>query len=441
MNGLIPNNYKAIAAVLSFVFLLGLITIGCEKNDPSEPRTGDLQVAFAVPGDIAAVQVDLYLGDYRSGDPLESRVLEPDGLVTLFENLTADDDYYVTAEAWDAGDDMVVYSGVAAVSPKRDVTKMLTMLLHQSYLNIATYNDAPRILAVEMDGPAVSAAEMNPNADPKVYVAAPKENESITLTVAAADQDADDLTFTWSVKDGPSPMDQDVGTVTQSDSTSVEWSHDVAGEYYAHIEVKDDRGGVSYFTFNLFVWDGTSVMEPSLKFNSLPSIALDAYVMMYGELPDFSDALIMLAASTWDPDGNPVTSTHWTEDCAAHLADGSQSARSLLIPMGKEECATAFTACDSIGCNQSAMDLSISCTTLSPGFDATEPGSFPINNCFNPPPCDPTAPHAPNYPGECVTNDWECGVGFDGCNYLDFCGTCPDAGVCEDHVCIPNGDL
>jgi hypothetical protein len=172
-------------------------------------------------------------------------------------------------------------------------------------------------------------------------------------------------------------------------------------------------------------------MEPSLKFNSLPSIALDAYVMIYGELPDFSDTLIVLESISWDPDGSPVA-TEWTEDCAANLTGDSRSMNVLLIPTEYELCSTAFTACDNFGCNRSTMDLDISCATLSNAFDPSFPDARPINDCF-------LSPYPPV--NECVDYGWECGMGFVESLGEVSCGTCPDAGVCEDNVCIPSGDL
>jgi hypothetical protein len=68
--------------------------------------------------------------------------------------------------------------------------------------------------------------------------------------------------------------------------------------------------------------------------------------------------------------------------------------------------------------------MDIACTTLGNGFDPKAPGAEPINDCFLKNMCQVTDPTAPNFPGDCIANGFDCGDALDACNDLNSCGTC-----------------
>jgi hypothetical protein len=340
---------------------------------------------------------------------------------TLYENLHVDD-YYVKAEAVDAGD-TVIYDGEATMYLTRDIVNLMTIILNQSAVSVEG-NAAPRINAVAVTGRTIPIGDMDPSflpagadTNPLLYVPAIDEGESVTVQILATDIDADPLQILYFVTDS---ADQATGvpqgTVTPLTPSSFSWTYNVEGTYWATIIVSDGNGGVAVFQFNLYVWRGEGNLQVELEFNTFPTIAIDAMIV-YGHQKDLSDTTISLAGSTADPDGDPVASTLWTEDCmGAFIASDPTSLNAVVIPVIEEVCTASLTSCDSRGCNMAQLTMDISCTTLGNGFDPYAAGAVPINDCFLAGMCPPDpALH------ECTVNSWECGLGYDSCGNLEDC--------------------
>ncbi|MCP4639402.1 MAG: hypothetical protein GY851_03165, partial [bacterium] len=176
---------------------------------------------------------------------------------------------------------------------------------------------------------------------------------------------------------------------------------------------------------------------------TFPSIAIAANTVQ-GQMFDLSDTIITLAATVGDPDGDPIVSTLWTESCAAVLASDPTSLNAVLIPVMFEVCTVTQTTCDSRGCNQAETTFDINCTTLGSTMDPSAPGAIPINDCFLNKMCDPADPLAPNFPGDCIANSWECGTGMNACNESVVCGVCdapPIPDVNNGYECNPGTQM
>jgi hypothetical protein len=198
----------------------------------------------------------------------------------------------------------------------------------------------------------------------------------------------------------------------------------------------------------MYVWKGVGDLQVEMRFNSFPTVAVDAHVVQ-GHMRDLSDTVISLTGSTADPDGDPVVSTLYTTDCAyAYIGTDPTSLNAEIVPVNEEVCTATLTSCDSRGCNQAWLQMDIACTTLGNGFDGSAPGAIPLNNCFlessHCPPGLPPDPAAPNFPGDCIAYGWDCGDALNACNQIVSCGTCSaplpacDVNTCVE--CVVDGD-
>jgi hypothetical protein len=190
-----------------------LLVMGCDGSTPVEDNTGRLQVAFSGPQDFETLNVELYLKDSCLGVPIETLVLKPSDMVTLFENLQTGLDYCIEAEAQNSGG-TIFYGGQGAVFVRPDVTNLLTVLLDQQLISYEG-NAPPRINAVTLDdGRVLRARDLDPDSTSNMYVIAPNIDEPVTFAVQIIDLDADPVTVTWAVKDGPSETAEKVGELT-----------------------------------------------------------------------------------------------------------------------------------------------------------------------------------------------------------------------------------
>jgi hypothetical protein len=204
------------------------------------------------------------------------------------------------------------------------------------------------------------------------------------------------------------------GTTTPVGDNGITWEDDQEGTVYMIIEVRDPSGSSANFSFPVYVWRGEGDLQVNFEFNTYPTIAVDVTVTE-ANMPDLSDVNIFLESASYDPDGNPVVSTTWTEDCNyASLITDPTSLNALLAPTQVEVCNVTQTACDSRGCNEVIIELNIECTTLGNGFDPLALGAEPFNECFLAGICDP-ALVGPHPTDDCLANGWECGLGLDNC--------------------------
>jgi hypothetical protein len=173
-------------------------------------------------------------------------------LSALFTNLVAGD-YYVEAQAYDRAGAQS-YSGQGDVYVVPDALNNLVLLWMANQNSVPEINASPKIEYVDV-GPrdiVTLASDLDAGAAAGLYVITPNENEPVELTVGTSDADGDPLAIAWTVKDGPGPEDNDVGTVCGT-GDAITWSYDVQGVYYVQIHVSDGRGGNAVLIFDLHV--------------------------------------------------------------------------------------------------------------------------------------------------------------------------------------------
>jgi len=446
---------KLAVMILAAIFLAGMI--GCSgsgTNKEAAAGSGTLQAAFTAPSDVLVISVDIYLGPVCTGTPALPQVLitAPVGgwdfasaPTTLYTALHADD-YCVKAEAVSTAG--VAYDGYGTTYVHRDMTNLLNILLNQS--NMSTEgNSAPVIRAVRVVGVdesqnefsvAVLATEIDPNANPELYVPAPDENVMVNISAAQgiSDADGDTLIAFWTVKDGPAETDSDVGTIIWPIPPTLPWfvwSHDVEGKYYVTLKIEDGNGGTAKFQFPIYVWRGEGDLEVTMEFNSAPSLTATARIAE-ANYTDLSDVSIRLTGTADDMEGDTMA-VLWTEDCGGMtLSDPTALTPDLeqtgVVPVGL--CEVMLSVTDEHGAeNTSTLTLNLGCTPLGTGFDPQAPNMRPINLCFKDMMCDPSL--EPPGPLDCATTGAECGTGEDVCGNVQVCGACPPAGRPDDLFC------
>ncbi|MCP4197750.1 MAG: PKD domain-containing protein [Proteobacteria bacterium] len=238
--------------VVGFIFLIVVLS-GC--MDPSirlsgASDSGELKLAFTVPTDVDHIDVQLYEIVDATNALVSEATLGTGELTALFIDLKAGD-YYVEAQAYDQ-QGAETYAGQGGVYVHPDILNNLVLLWMANQNSVPEINAAPKIEYVDVLPREIVtlATDLDAGAEPGLYVITPGMDESVEFIVATSDADGDPLAIAWTIKDGPNPEDNDVGTVCGTGDT-ISWSHDVEGKYYVQVHVSDGRGGNAVLIFDL----------------------------------------------------------------------------------------------------------------------------------------------------------------------------------------------